>query len=109
MMTTLLTTQLSSASTVESILKLPDPTLPAATRPSSAARSATNLRLQSIIHSGQRKSAVINGYIKTIGSRVDGGHVIDIKHDTVIISRDGRHYTLRLPHTTSVKHRGAKQ
>jgi len=88
-----------------SIADLPDPTIPSTTRSLSTTTPNKGLRLQSILHSGQRKSAVINGHIKTIGSYVNGGRITAIKHDAVVISHNDRQYTLRLPTSARVKQR----
>ena len=93
---------LSAANTPVSITDLPDPTLP----PTVKIHAPSTIKLQSILHSGPRKSAVINGYVKTIGSYVNGGQVIDIKHNAVVINRNGQHYTLRLSQAKGVALRG---
>ena len=89
---------------------LPDPTRPLGTTAAPVKKDfARGLKVQSILHSRNRKSAVINGYIKYIGSHVNGGRIIDIRHDSVVISHNGKLYTLYLNASRSVSQRGTRQ
>ncbi|MFQ5487045.1 MAG: hypothetical protein ACE5ET_01185 [Gammaproteobacteria bacterium] len=73
---------------------LPDPTRP--DTQSSAQQLGPPLVLQSTLVSGGRKSAVINGRLTTIGSRIQGAQVLEIGPDTVIVRRNARRFTLQL-------------
>ena len=54
------------------------------------------LTVQSILVAGNRRSAVINGQLLTVGSRIDNSRIIGIMHDAVIISQNGQRKVLRL-------------
>jgi hypothetical protein len=92
---------------------LPNPMLPSDRQPAPGINAAPSpgqgLKLQSIIHSGQRKSAVINGSIKTVGSQINGGEITAIRHNAVVISHNGRDLTLHLTPTAGVTQRGNQQ
>ncbi len=73
---------------------LPDPTKPDTQR--SARQHDSPLVLQSTLVSGGRRSAVINGRLTTIGSRIQGAQVLEIGPDKVIMRRNTRRFTLQL-------------
>ena len=88
--------------------RLPDPTIPTNTSASSntvANNSSREIKLQSIIHSGQRHSAVINGQIMNLGSYIDGDRIVSIKHDTVVINHKGQPHTLHITPSAGVTQR----
>jgi hypothetical protein len=82
---------------------LPDPTRPGGQGANPGKSTDTPLVLQSILHSGQRRSAVINGQVKTVGSWVNGSQIRDIRYDSVIIARNGKLHVLRLPGVSDIK------
>lgn len=81
---------------------LPDPTQPERsekTRQSGTQaqqRKEPSWELTSIIHSPQRKLAVINGEIRQVGEDIAGARVLKILPDTVIILYRGQRRVLRL-------------
>ena len=75
---------------------VPDPMHPMRGGWSDESDMETGLTLQSILVAGNRRSAVINGQLLTIGSRIDNSRIIGIMHDAVIISQNGRRKVLRL-------------
>ncbi len=74
---------------------LADPTKPDV-RGGASWQHGAPLVLQSTLVSGERKSAVINGRLTTIGSRIQGARVLEISPDAVIVKRGARHITLHL-------------
>lgn len=70
---------------------LPDPT-----HPSGAATGGGVSGLTSILVKPGRKQAVIHGRTVTIGDRVDGAVVVDIRPYEVILKREGRESRMRL-------------
>jgi len=97
------------ASARQSIAELPDPTRPLGSSTEPTGDFRQGIKLQSILLSNERKSTVINGYIRYVGSRVNGGRIVDIRHDAVIINYHGRLYTLHLNNSKSVSQRGIRQ
>lgn len=87
------------------IAELPDPTRLLVTSNNNASQKP---RLQSILYSGPRKSIVINGQVKFIGSAINGGRIIDIQHNTVVIHHHGRLKTLQFNTSKSVTRRGSQ-
>ena len=83
---------LSVAAQATELGDLPDPTQPHG----AAAGRAPSSGVQSIFISPQRKTAVVNGRIVTIGDRVGAAEVVDIRPYEVILKRDGRETSLRL-------------
>ena len=75
---------------------IPDPMHPLQSGWSDDPNSQTGLDLQSILVAGDRSSAVINGQLLTIGSRIGNSHIIGIMHDAVIIRQNGQRKVLRL-------------
>ena len=98
-----------TASAAQSIAELPDPTRPLGSSTLTADDFRHGIKLQSILHSSKRKSTVINGYIRYVGSHVNGGRIVDIRHDAVIINYHGQLYTLHLNTSKSVSQRGIRQ
>ena len=98
-----------TASAAQSIAELPDPTRPLGSSTLTVNDFRNGINLQSILHSSQRKSTVINGYIRYIGSHVNGGRIVDIRHDAVVINYHGQLYTLYLNTSKSVSQRGIRQ
>ena len=75
---------------------VPDPMHPMRGGWSDDSDMQTGLTLQSILVAGNRRSAVINGRVLTIGSSIDNSRIIGIMHDAVIISQNGQRKVLRL-------------
>lgn len=92
-----------------SIAELPDPTRPLGSSTLTVNDFRHGINLQSILHSSKRKSTVINGYIRYVGSHVNGGRIVDIRHDAVVINYHGQLYTLYLNTSNSVSQRGIRQ
>ena len=82
---------------------LPDPTRPAGNPAGAGQPAHTPLVLQSILHSGQRRSAIINGQVKTIGTWINGSQIRDIRQDSVVIARNGRLHVLHMPAIVDIK------
>ena len=93
----------------QSIAELPDPTRPLGSPVKPTGDFRQGIRLQSILLSNERKSTVINGYIRYVGSHVNGGRIVDIRHDAVVINYHGHLYTLHLNDSKSVSQRGTSQ
>lgn len=55
------------------------------------------LRLQAIIHSPTRPSAIISGKSVFVGERVQGIKVVNITKDTVTLANNGKNLVLTLP------------
>lgn len=103
----ILTLSFANSAALVDVDSLPDPTLPyhTATVETAVNTGLSGIYLQSILVSDQRKSAVINGYVKTVGSWVNGGKIIDIQHDAVVIQHQGKKYTMYLNKVNAVKKR----
>ena len=82
---------------------LPDPTRPAGRTTNPHQPEASRLVLQSILHSGQRRTAIINGQIKTIGSWINGNQIRDIRQDSVVVAHNGRLHILQLSTIPDIK------
>lgn len=105
-----LSTPVTATTASQTITSLPDPTRPLGTNIRAIKSNAVKkIRLQSILYSSQRKSIVINGYVKYIGSTIHGRRIIDIKQNSVVISYKGRLQTLHLSTTKSISRRGSKE
>ncbi len=76
--------------------RLVDPTQPYSTTSGAIGSHRTGLVLQSTSVSPLRRVAVINGQELSVGERIDGAEVVDIRPYEVIMSRAGRQTTLRL-------------
>ena len=98
----------SAMAAPQSISELPDPTRPLYSTRASNSTIGHGLVLQSILHSDHQRNAVINGYIKNVGSYINGRRIVDIKYDAVVISHNGQLYTLHLNNTKSVTQREAR-
>ncbi len=61
-----------------------------------AARRSVTLTLNSILHSGERKQAVINGKTVRENEQVDGAVVKRIEPYQVVVAVNGKQKTLRL-------------
>lgn len=94
--------------TAGTLPSLPDPTRPAKTAPRTTDNASPGLELQSTLVSGGRRTAVINGRLRTVGSRIDGARVIDIQPGRVLVRLNGRDVTLHLiPSRERVRGAGA--
>jgi len=82
---------------------LPDPTRPGGNPAGTGKSSASRLVLQSILHSGQRRSAIINGRVMTVGTWINGSQIRDIRQDSVVIARNGRLHVLHMPAIVDIK------
>jgi hypothetical protein len=91
------------SSTAMDLDKLPDPTRSTGRTTHPHQPQASKLVLQSILHSGQRRRAIINGQIKTIGSWINGNQIKDIRHDSVVVARNGRLHVLHLSTIPDIK------
>jgi len=91
------------ASTAMDLDKLPDPTRSSGRTTHPHQPQASKLVLQSILHSGQRRRAIINGQIKTIGSWINGNQIKEIRHDSVVVARNGRLHVLHLSTIPDIK------
>jgi len=88
------------------INQLPDPTIPTVTDSRPVARQNADLKLEAILYSDQRKSAIINGQIITVGSWIDKNQITDIRKDSVIITRNGKKNILTLTAAIDIKKPG---
>jgi len=89
--------------------KLSDPTKPInywtwySSEKNTAYKKSSTLKLQSILISENRKTAIINGKTAIVGSNINGANIIAINNNNVVIHHDGRDKTLRLPNTNAVR------
>ena len=74
---------------------LKDPTRPSVYR---AAATQQSLKLESILLADNRKVAVINGQVLTVGERLGNVKIVDIRKGQVTINRNG--YSSKLELTT---------
>ncbi|MHB8347586.1 MAG: hypothetical protein ACYDHM_10465 [Acidiferrobacterales bacterium] len=79
----------------ENLTGLADPTRPFTGNAGPDHRRA-GLVLQSTLVSPLQRLAVINGRAFTVGERVDGAEIVQIRRYDVTLSRAGRQYLLRL-------------
>lgn len=56
----------------------------------------TRYRLESVLIAAERRVAVINGRVVTVGDVVDGAAVLSIEPEAVTLRRDGRELVLKL-------------
>lgn len=98
-----------TAGTLAPLPALPDPTRPVKTAPRTTDDEPSRLELQSTLVSGARRTAVINGHLRTVGSRINGAKIVDIQPGRVLVRRDGRDVTLHLiPSPDRVRDTGAE-
>lgn len=86
----------SAAGALDQLPSLPDPTRPAATATQTTRDEPVKLELQSTLVSNGRRTAIINGRLHTVGSRIEDAKVIDITPGRVLVRLNGRDVTLRL-------------
>jgi type II secretory pathway component PulC len=91
------------AGTTPDLDTLPDPTRKFGRKPTPSRVTDSPLSLQSILHSGERRSVIINGQIKTIGSWINGNQIKEIHQDSVVIARNGKLHVLRLASISNIK------
>lgn len=72
------------------------PTLKQVKKPPKAARKPLRWVLGSTLVSGQRRTAVINGRVLSVGERIAGARVLEIQPSRVRLRRNGRDITLVL-------------
>lgn len=82
---------------------IPDPMHPLQQSWQDDPETQNGLHLQSILVAGDRRSAIINGELLTIGSQIDHSRIIGIMHDAVIIRQNGQRKVLRLNTRNIVK------
>jgi len=87
---------------------LPDPTEPPGGYEESVQpkyeETKPSWKVESILHSGNRRLAVINGQIIHVGQSVSGGTVTAITETGVTIQYRGKHFTVRvIPEGISTK------
>ncbi len=86
---------------------LGDPTRPTslAEPEDSAAKAAhrPRWRLQSTLVADNRKVAVINGRTVSLGERIEGATLLEVRSDGVTLQQDGMRLNLRLPGRVDVK------
>lgn len=89
---------LALASHVAAAQALPDPTRPpeGVRAVASPGAAPEQLVLQSVVIAGARRSALINGQVVSVGTRLGGARVERIGEAEVELTRDGRRETLRL-------------
>jgi MSHA biogenesis protein MshK len=80
---------------------LADPTRPAsmplATTPAAVSSAAVGtLKLEAIVHSNERRLAIVNGKLLRVGERLGDVRIEAISNDAVHYSRAGRSHTLQL-------------
>mgnify|MGYP006358078315 FL=1 len=84
---------------------LADPTRPSFRGAATAGVSRGGLVLQSTLVSPERSVAVISGQSLSVGGRIGGAEVLAIRPYEVVLSRAGKHSTLRmLPKSDVEKH-----
>ena len=106
--------KLLSAITLSTTLALPalaaetDPTRPIDYKPAATETGQrSDLTLQSLLISKQRKRAVINGRRVTEGDRIGGAKVVAISTGGVIIERNGKRRTLKINNSSVKRATGA--
>ena len=76
-------------------VELPDPTRPSFAS-DTVVRTGVEFKVTAIFVSDQRRHAVINGQVVTIGDQVDGAKVIEIREDGLDLFYRGEAITRRL-------------
>jgi MSHA biogenesis protein MshK len=84
----------------QTALALVDPTQPSSYR--APAASVSHFKLSSILVSGQRKVAVINGRALSVGESVGEARVVKIEKQQVLLNSSGKMIKL-VPARTTVK------
>ncbi len=97
------------ASNAIDISQLPDPTRSSTSQELTEPSYQAQFRLQAILHSDQRRSAIINGQVRTIGTWIGKHQITDIRPDTVILSKHGHKKILRLSEAIKIKQPGTKK
>ena len=88
---------------------LGDPTRPTSlSEPDEVARTAQlpRWRLQSTLIADDRRVAVINGRTVSVGERIEGAMLLEVRSDGVTLQQDGQRLNLRLPGRVEVKSGG---
>lgn len=88
---------------------LGDPTRPTSlSEPQESTRAAQmpRWRLQSTLIADDRRVAVINGRIVSVGERIEGATLLEVRSDGVTLQQDGQRLNLRLPGRIEVKSGG---
>ncbi|MDH5258802.1 MAG: general secretion pathway protein GspB [Gammaproteobacteria bacterium] len=107
---------LSSTKTITT-LALADPTRPDFAQPTQSQKResvknqqkkqktnpVTKLKLQQTLVSKNRNFAIINGKTLSIGKKINGAKLIKINSDNVVLSYDGKKYTLNLTVPSEIK------
>lgn len=86
----------AAGAAADAVADLPDPTRPDGQPVRAQPGSRPALVLQSTLITGDKKTAVINGQTATIGTRIRGARVVDIRPDAVVVTRNARRIVLRL-------------
>jgi MSHA biogenesis protein MshK len=86
---------------------LGDPTQPTSlSEPGDAVARAAQRprwRLQSTLVADDRKVAVINGRTVSLGERIEGATLLEVRSDGVTLQQDGQRLILRLPGRIDVR------
>lgn len=101
-----LTLLLLSAAAVAAAQELGDPTRPTSlSEPHETTRAVQmpRWRLQSTLIADDRRVAVINGRIVSVGERIEGATLLEVRSDGVTLQQDGQRLNLRLPGRIEVK------
>ena len=63
----------------------------------------SSLSLQQTLVSRNRKIAIINGKTMTIGNKIRGAKLVRINNDHVVLTYEGKQYTLNLTSPSAIK------